>query len=81
MSDYAELVKRLEERRITGMNATNAPDDWSLHLSETTDPLCVEAADAIKALVQERDALRAQVNGWQRMMDEALNTGDGSYRP
>lgn len=45
MSDYAELVERLhDEARLP------AQKDWDRH----------EAADAINALVQERDALLAE---------------------
>jgi hypothetical protein len=39
---------------------------------------------SIALIAQERDRLRAEVAGyqaWERSVNEALNSGDGSYRP
>lgn len=38
-------------------------------------------SDAILALRKRVGELEEELAGWQRTMDEALNTGDGSYRP
>lgn len=40
-----------------------------------------EAADEIIALRKRVGELERELAGWKRMMDEALNSGDGSYRP
>lgn len=55
--------------------------DTSLLSTIPVDALCHEAAAAIRELGAEVERLKKQVDGWSRMMAEALNSGDGSYKP
>lgn len=48
------------------------------------DIRCVRLANHVPALLAEVERLRAEIEGWKRYragIDEALNSGDGSYRP
>jgi len=49
---------------------------WVLRISGLLPDL-IQAKDDIEALRAELDSLRA----WKRSIDEALNSGDGAYRP
>ena len=49
---------------------------WVLRFSDFL-PELVQAKDDIEALQVELNGLRA----WKRGVDEALNSGDGAYRP
>lgn len=43
-----DLVQMLRDRKITGLNPVD--ETWALEVSETTDPLCVAAAEEIERL-------------------------------
>jgi len=54
------------------------PSDAEVAFIAACDP------DTIRALLKERDALAAKVASYERAdrdLNEALNMGDGSYRP
>ncbi len=53
---------------------------WKFIEDEAADALLSLHAE-VAQLTQERDKLKAKCDGWERMMSEALNSGDGSYRP
>ena len=64
MSRLSKLAARLEERRITGMFGNNDPQDWSIELKEGVDPLCMEAAAALREAEQLlRSAFEDSVEG------------------
>lgn len=45
-----DLVQLLRDRKITGLNSSDDPKSYSLEVSETSDPLCIAAADEIERL-------------------------------
>ena len=67
MSDYAELVGRLKQ---------GASISRSRNLNLDYAKVADEAADAIKALVQEMDALKRVHDDIMQAIDEC-----GSYKP
>ena len=79
-----DLVKRLREFPVFVRHLDMAT--W--FQGHGNDPLCAEAADELERLQRELAEARAEIarlqalnDGWARTMDEALNSGDGSYRP
>lgn len=55
MSDYAELVKRLQKHVIWTVGY------FSGRRYQDVEPICAEAADAIEALIREREELRLEL--------------------
>lgn len=47
------------------------------YLAKNQEKLCDKQKQRIEELEKELEGLR----GWKRSVDEALNSGDGTYRP
>ena len=55
--------------------------DYMMHLDDTEQG---QAADLVRDAINEIERLQAQIAGyerWAQSVNEALNSGDGSYRP
>ena len=69
-----------------GDGVSAADDDIAVAMCCPSDVAFIAACDpdTIRALLKERDALAAKVASYERAdrdLNEALNMGDGSYRP
>ena len=70
MTDHAELIERLRDGLPYVVSATV----WA-----ECDVLRNEAANALSALVAERDALRGALEAAEKLYGETLGVRGGSY--
>lgn len=71
---HNETIIRLEKR------IAELERDAKTTYDSMTETVLKEMNRAEKAEARVAE-LEEELAGWQRTMDEALNTGDGSYRP
>jgi len=76
-----ESDERLARVREALKHWADAPDDLDMEFDQSAPPILVgdlrHLLDLVERLAKEVDGYRA----WERSVNEALNSGDGSYRP
>lgn len=79
-----KLASDQRDRQAAEIDALRAELDGAWEAASVPVRGMVTLAEVITNLRQQRDQLRIEVEKWKRYkaaIDEALNSGDGTYRP